>query len=415
VLQGRHILLIISGGIAAYKSLELIRRLRDRGAAVRCVMTEAATQFVTPLSVASLSEDKVYADLWSLTDESEMGHIRLSREADLVVVAPATADLIARMAAGIADDLASTTLVASDKPVLIAPAMNAMMWAHPATQANLATLAARGVGRIGPAAGDLACGEVGFGRMSEPAEILAEITRFFTKDQRLSGRRALVTSGPTREPIDPVRYISNHSSGKQGHAIAAALAALGAETVLVSGPTIEPTPPGVKLVPIETAAEMLSASEAALPVDIAVMAAAVSDWRIASASAQKLKKNGKGPPNLHLVENPDVLATIAGRSNDRPKLVIGFAAETENVVANAQAKRKRKSCDWILANDVAPGTGTFGGDRNTIHLVDADTVEDWPAMTKREVAERLAARIATTLAPVTGAPASPRVPGADHD
>ena len=399
MLHGRRILLIISGGIAAYKSLELIRRLRDQGAAVRCVMTEAARQFITPLSVASLSEDKVYGELWSLTDESEMGHIRLSREADLVVVAPATADLIARMAAGIADDLAATTLLASDKPVLIAPAMNAMMWAHSATQANIATLAARGVGRIGPAAGDLACGEIGFGRMSEPAEILAAIMRFFTKDQRLSGRRALVTSGPTREPIDPVRYISNHSSGKQGHAIAAALAALGAETLLVSGPTTEPTPAGVKLVPIETAAEMLAACEAALPVDVAVMAAAVSDWRIASTSAQKLKKNGKGPPNLRLVENPDILATIGARSNDRPRLVIGFAAETENVVANARAKRQRKGCDWILANDVSPGTGTFGGDRNTVHLVDADTVEDWPAMTKRELAERLAQRIAATLTP----------------
>ena len=415
MLHGRRVLLIISGGIAAYKSLELIRRLRDQGAAVRCVMTAAAREFITPLSVASLSEDKVYGELWSLTDESEMGHIRLSREADLLVVAPATADLIARMAAGIANDLASTTLLASDKPVLIAPAMNAMMWAHPATQANLATLAARGVGRIGPAAGDLACGEVGFGRMSEPADIVAEVIRFLTKDQRLSGRRALVTSGPTREPIDPVRYISNHSSGKQGHAIAAALAALGAETVLVSGPTGEPTPPGVKLVPIETAAEMLKASEAALPVDVAVMAAAVSDWRVATASEQKLKKNGKGPPQLRLVENPDILATIAARSNDRPSLVIGFAAETEHVVANARAKRKRKGCDWIVANDVSLGTGTFGGERNTVHLVDSETVEDWPAMTKREVAERLAERIAAALVPdASVTPTSPRVPGAGH-
>jgi phosphopantothenoylcysteine decarboxylase/phosphopantothenate--cysteine ligase len=251
--------------------------------------------------------------------------------------------------------------------------------------------------------------------MSEPAEIVAEITRFLTRNQRLSGRRALVTSGPTREPIDPVRYISNHSSGKQGHAIAAALAALGAETLLVSGPTSEPTPLGVTLVPVETAAEMLAASEAALPVDVAIMAAAVSDWRVAGISAQKLKKNGKGPPNLRLVENPDILATIAGRSNDRPALVIGFAAETENVVANARAKRQRKGCDWILANDVSPGTGTFGGERNTVHVVDSDTVEDWPAMTKREVAERLAARVAATLSSDTaGAPASPRVAGADH-
>src|SRR5579862_2070517 len=381
-------------------------------------MTAAAQQFVTPLSVASLSEDKVYGELFSLTDESEMGHIRLSREADLIVVAPATADLMARMAAGLADDLAATTLLASDKPVLIAPAMNAQMWAHPATAANLATLAARGVLRVGPGAGELACGEVGFGRMAEPAEILAAIAGFFAdtptlsspasggglgrgQDRRLAGRRALVTSGPTREAIDPVRYLSNHSSGKQGHAIAAALAALGAETVLVSGPTQEPTPAGVKLVPVDTAAEMLAASEAALPVDIAVMAAAVSDWRVEGVSAQKLKKNGEGAPSLRLVENPDILATLAGRRNDRPALVIGFAAETENVVANAKAKRLKKGCDWILANDVSPSTGTFGGDSNTIHMVSADGVEDWPAMAKQDVAARLADRIATALGPVS--------------
>jgi phosphopantothenoylcysteine decarboxylase/phosphopantothenate--cysteine ligase len=364
---------------------------------VRCVMTEAARQFITPLSVASLSEDKVYGELWSLTDESEMGHIRLSREADLVVVAPATADLIARMAAGLADDLAATALLASDKTVLIAPAMNAQMWAHPATQANLATLASRGVLRVGPGAGELACGEVGFGRMAEPAEILDAIVRFFTPNRRLAGRKALVTSGPTREPIDPVRYLSNHSSGKQGHAIAAALAGLGVETVLVSGPTQEPTPPGVRLVAVETAAEMLAACEEALPVDVAVMAAAVSDWRVANAAAQKLKKNGKGAPTLRLVENPDILATIAHRHNDRPVLVVGFAAETENVVANARLKLERKGCDWILANDVSPGTGTFGGDSNTIHLVDGEGIEDWPAMTKHEVAARLADRIATVF------------------
>ena len=402
MLQDRRILLIIAGGIAAYKSLELIRRLRAEGAAVRCVMTEAAHQFVTPLSVASLSEDKVYGELWSLTDESEMGHIRLSREADLIVVAPATADLMARMTAGLADDLAATTLLASDKPVLIAPAMNAMMWAHPATQANLATLAARGVMRIGPGSGDVACGEVGFGRMAEPAEILAAIARFFMPNQRLLGKRALVTSGPTREPIDPVRYLSNHSSGKQGHAIAAALAALGAETVLVSGPSQEPTPAGVRLVAVETAAQMLAASEAALPVDVAVMAAAVSDWRVDAASTQKLKKDGKGAPSLRLVENPDILAQIAARRNDRPALVVGFAAETENVVANARLKRDKKGCDWILANDVSAGTGTFGGDRNTIHLVDGDGTEDWPDMTKREVAARLAERIAAALGSDTG-------------
>jgi len=411
VLEGRRILLIIAGGIAAYKSLELIRRLREQRAAVRCVMTEAARHFVTPLAVAALSEEQVYGDLWSLTDESEMGHIRLSREADLLVVAPATADLMARMAIGLADDLAATTLLASDKQVLIAPAMNAQMWAHPATAANLATLLARGVMQVGPGAGELACGEVGQGRMAEPAEILAAITRFFTPDRRLAGRRALVTSGPTREPIDPVRYLSNHSSGKQGHAIAAALAALGAETVLVSGPSQEPTPPGVRLIAVETAEEMLRASEAALPVDVAVMAAAVSDWRVESAAPQKLKKNGEGPPALRLVENPDILAHIAARHNDRPALVIGFAAETENVVANARAKRTKKGCDWILANDVSPGTGIFGGDRNTIHLVDRDGVEDWPAMTKTEVALRLAERIAAAFA-VTASPPSSHVSGA---
>jgi phosphopantothenoylcysteine decarboxylase/phosphopantothenate--cysteine ligase len=397
LLHDRRILLIISGGIAAYKSLELIRRLRERGAAVRCIMTAAAKQFVTPLSVASLSEDKVYDDLWSLTDESEMGHIRLSREADLVVVAPASADLIARMAAGLADDLATTALLASDKPVLIAPTMNLMMWAHPATQANIATLDRRGILRIGPGSGELACGEVGSGRMAEPLEIIAAIERLWFSDPRLSGRRALVTSGPTREPIDPVRYISNHSSGKQGHAVAAALAALGAETVLISGPTQEPAPAGVKIVPVETAAEMLAACEAALPVDIAVMAAAVADWRIEGATRHKLKKDGAGPPALRLAENPDILSRIAQRANDRPLLVIGFAAETEEVVQNARLKLGRKRCDWILANDVSPGTGTFGGDRNRIHLVDAEGVEDWPVMTKGEVASRLADRIATSL------------------
>ena len=397
MLQHRRILLIISGGIAAYKSLDLIRRLRERGAEVRCIMTAAAKHFVTPLSVASLSEDKVYDDLWSLTDESEMGHIRLSREADLVVVAPASADLIGRMAAGLADDLATTALLASDKPVLIAPTMNLMMWEHPATQANLKTLEKRGIGRVGPRAGELACGEVGSGRMAEPLEIIAAIERALFGEAKLAGRRALVTSGPTREPIDPVRYISNHSSGKQGHAIAAALAALGADTVLVSGPTQEPAPAGVKLVPVETAAEMLAACELALPVDVAVMAAAVADWRVESASLHKLKKDGGGLPVLQLVENPDILSRIAQRGNDRPTLVIGFAAETDDVVDNARLKRQRKRCDWILANDVSPGTGTFGGDRNRIHLVDAQGVEDWPIMTKPEVAAMLAERIAASL------------------
>ena len=402
MLEGRRILLIISGGIAAYKSLDLIRRLRERGAAVRCIMTAAAAQFVTPLSVASLSEDKVYSDLFSLTDESEMGHIRLSREADLVVVAPASANLIARMAAGLADDLATTALLASDKPVLLAPTMNLMMYAHPATQANLAILDQRGVQRVGPGSGELACGEVGSGRMAEPLEIVAAIERLLAPDARLAGRRALVTSGPTREPIDPVRYLSNHSSGKQGHAIAAALAASGAETTLVCGPTQEPAPYGVRTVPVETAAQMLAACEAALPVDVAVMAAAVADWRVESAALQKLKKEAGGAPVLRLVENPDILATIARRRNDRPALVIGFAAETVDIVENARKKRARKRCDWILANDVSPGTGTFGGDSNHILLVDAAGVEEWPLMSKREVAARLADRIAAALAPAAG-------------
>jgi phosphopantothenoylcysteine decarboxylase/phosphopantothenate--cysteine ligase len=401
VLHGRRLLLIISGGIAAYKSLELIRRLRDRGAKVRCVMTAAAQQFVTPLSVAALSEEKVYSELWSLTDESEMGHIRLSREADLVIVAPATADLLARMAAGLADDLASTTLLATDKPVLVAPAMNVMMWHHPATQDNLARLEARGVRRVGPNAGPLADGEAGMGRVAEPLEIVAAIEEFFAGAAPLKGRRALVTSGPTYEPIDPVRYIANRSSGKQGHAIAAALASLGAETVLVTGPTREPDPPGARVVRIETAREMLAACEAALPADVAVCAAAVADWRTADAAEQKLKKDGKAP-TLRLTENPDILATLSHAGERRPLLVVGFAAETQNIVEYARAKRAKKGCDWILANDVSPGSGTFGGERNTIHLVDAAGVEDWPAASKREVALRLAQRIAAHFAAETG-------------
>jgi phosphopantothenoylcysteine decarboxylase / phosphopantothenate---cysteine ligase len=401
VLAGKRILLIISGGIAAYKSLELIRRLRDRGATVRCIVTAAARNFVTPLSVAALSEDKVYDELWSLTDESEMGHIRLSREADLVVVAPATADLLARMAAGMADDLAATTLIATDKPVLIAPAMNVVMWHHPATQANLALLASRGIRRIGPNAGKLADGEEGMGRLAEPHEILASIEEFFAASGILKGRRAIVTSGPTHEPIDPVRYIANRSSGKQGHAIAAALAALGAETILVSGPTHEPDPPGVRIVRVETALEMLAACEAALPADIAVCAAAVADWRVAAPPAQKIKKDGTLPV-LSLTENPDILARLSNKSTARPALVVGFAAETEEIVRHAEEKRRRKGCDWILANDVSPESGTFGGDSNRIHLVDHAGVEDWPAMSKRAVAERLARRIADHL----GAPAA---------
>jgi phosphopantothenoylcysteine decarboxylase / phosphopantothenate---cysteine ligase len=395
-LQGRRILLIIAGGIAAYKSLDLIRRLRERGAAVRVVMTAAAQRFVTPLAAASLSGDRVYTDLFSLTEESEMGHLRLAAEADLVVVAPATADLLAKMAAGLADDLASTILLAADKPILIAPAMNTRMWLHAATIANLALLEHRGVERIGPNAGPLAERESGPGRMAEPLEIVAAV------EQRLgggvlNGRRAIVTSGPTHEPLDPVRYIANRSSGKQGHAIAAALARLGAETVLVSGPTSEPDPPGVRVLHVETAREMLAACEKALPADIAVCAAAVADWR-AEAAPQKLKKKNGPPPTLKLVENPDILASLSKPGNRRPRLVVGFAAETEKLIEHAQAKRAKKGCDWIIANDVSASAGTFGGDANTVHVIDEAGVEDWPPLGKREVAARLASRIARFLA-----------------
>ena len=396
-LHNRRILLVISGGIAAYKSLDLIRRLRERGAAVRCILTAGAQQFITPLSAAALSGEKAYTDLFSLTDESEMGHLRLAQEADLLLVAPATADLLAKMALGIADDLASTALLAAGKPILMAPAMNTRMWENAATQTNLKTLDARGVRRVGPNAGPLAEGETGMGRMAEPLEIVAAVEAVFAGNGRLKGRRALVTSGPTHEPIDPVRYIANHSSGKQGHAIAAALARAGAETVLVSGPTREPDPPGVRVVHVVTAREMLSACEAVLPADVAVCAAAVADWRVDGAG-QKIKKQKGAPPALKLVENPDILATLAKAGNRRPRLVVGFAAETENLIANAKAKRQKKGCDWILANDVSEGTGIFGGEANTIHLLDADGVEDWPPLGKREVAERLAGRIADFFA-----------------
>jgi phosphopantothenoylcysteine decarboxylase / phosphopantothenate---cysteine ligase len=395
-LKGRNILLIIAGGIAAYKSLDLIRRLRERGAAVRVIMTKGAQQFVTPLTAASLSAERVYSDIFSLTEESEMGHLRLAAEADLVVVAPATADLLAKMAAGLADDLASTALLATDKPVLVAPAMNFRMWGHAATRANVAVLEERGIHRIGPNAGALAEGESGVGRMAEPLEIVAAVARLFEPGVTLKGRRAIVTSGPTHEAIDPVRYIANRSSGKQGHAIAAALARLGAATVLVSGPTGEPDPFGVTVVPVESARDMLAACEAALPADIAVCAAAVADWRV-EAAPQKLKKKNAAPPTLKLVENPDILATLSKAGNLRPRLVVGFAAETENVVENAQAKRLKKGCDWILANDVSVASGTFGGNTNTVHLIDQDGVEDWPPLSKREVALRLAQRIAAAL------------------
>ncbi len=400
MLDGKRILLVIGGGIAAYKSLELIRQLQDRGASVRCVMTAGAQQFVTPLSAAALSGDKVFTELFSLTDEADMGHIRLSREADLVVVAPATADLMARMAAGMADDLATTVLLATDKPVLIAPAMNTMMWDHAATRRNVARLLADGIAMVGPEAGDLACGEVGSGRMSQPVDIAGAIEARLADpgDRLLAGRHALITSGPTHEPIDPVRYIANRSSGKQGHAIAAACARLGARVTLVSGPVALDDPAGVEVIRVETARDMLSACENALPADVVVCAAAVADWRVAHAADAKMKKNGDGLPDLALAENPDILATLSARNDRRPSLVVGFAAETGDVVPYAQAKLAKKGCDWIVANDVSEGTGTFGGDDNSVHLVTASGADAWPRMAKQQVGERLAREIAGFLA-----------------
>ena len=390
---------MISGGIAAFKALDLIRRLRAQGATVRCIMTASATEFVTPLSVAALSAKPVYQDIFSLKDESEMGHIRLSREADLVVVAPATANLIAKMAAGIADDLASTTLLATDKQILVAPAMNVRMWHHPANQRNIDTLRRDGAIIVGPARGELADGESGEGRLVEPADLVTAITETLaglkSDPLPLAGRRALVTSGPTHEPIDPVRYIANRSSGRQGHAIAAALARLGADTVLVSGPTQLADPPGVSMRHVTTAREMMAACDAALPVDIAVCAAAVADWRAATETDAKIKKKG-APPALQLVENPDILATLSTAGTRRPRLVVGFAAETEAVAENAEAKRARKGCDWIVANSVAHGA-VFGEADNTVTLITADGRDVWPAMSKEKVAAQLAERIAAQL------------------
>ncbi|MFT3810095.1 MAG: bifunctional phosphopantothenoylcysteine decarboxylase/phosphopantothenate--cysteine ligase CoaBC [Micropepsaceae bacterium] len=396
-MTAKRVLLIVGGGIAAYKSLELIRLLAKSNIATTAILTPAGAQFVTPLSLAALTGNKVYQDLFSLTDESEMGHIELSRSADLIVVAPATADLMAKAAHGFASDLATTTLLATDTPVLMAPAMNVRMWLHPATQVNLTTLKGDGVTFIGPNDGDMACGEYGPGRMAEPGEIAAAVRKLLAgmeADRPLAGKTALVTSGPTHEPIDPVRYIANRSSGKQGHAIAAALAALGARVTLVSGPVALSPPPGVTFVPVETAREMLAACEAALPADIAVCAAAVADWRVAEAGDQKIKKDGKDAAPLNLVENPDILATLSRHPFRRPKLVIGFAAETENVIPHARAKRAKKGCDWILANDVSPGTGVMGGEDNTVILVGEGGEETWPKLPKTEVATRLAARIA---------------------
>jgi len=401
-LAAKRVLLIIGGGIAAYKSLDLIRRLRERGVRVRCVMSKAAQEFVTPLSVGAIAGEQAFTELFDTHAEFDIGHVRLAREPDLVMVAPATADLMAKMAGGHADDLASTVLLATDKPILIAPAMNPLMWENPATQRNLAQLIADGIAMVGPNEGEMAeSGEAGIGRMAEPLEIVAAVETFFGRSGSagpLAGRCVLVTAGPTHEPIDPVRYIANRSSGKQGYAIAAAAAAAGADVTLISGPVNLPDPPGVRTVKVETAVEMLKAVEAALPADAAVFAAAVADWRLAQPGAQKIKKRGKEAPELALVENPDILATVARRSAKRPKLVIGFAAETEKVVAHAKEKLARKGCDWIVANDVSPQSGVMGGDRNTVHLVTSDGVDSWPPQSKEDVAAQLVARIADALA-----------------
>ncbi len=397
--MSQSILLIIGGGIAAYKSLELIRLLKGKGMAVRAIMTKAAHEFVTPLSVASLTGEKVHSDLFSLTDEIEMGHIELSRSADLVVVAPATADLLAKMAQGLANDLASTALLATDKKVLAAPAMNVRMWLHAATQRNIRTLTNDGVHFVGPNEGDMACGEFGPGRLAEPAEILAAIESLLSSAEKpLAGKRVLITAGPTREPIDPVRYISNHSSGKQGYAIAVAAKALGADVTLISGPVAIAAPLGVNLVKVESAQDMLRATEDALPADIAIFAAAVADWRVSHAADEKLKKRSDGStPTLSFTENPDILKTIATRKSKRPKIVVGFAAETENVIDYAKAKLAKKGCDLIVANDVSTENGIFGGDRNRVHLVSATEVENWPDMSKADVAIRLLNHIVKLL------------------
>jgi phosphopantothenoylcysteine decarboxylase/phosphopantothenate--cysteine ligase len=402
-LQGRRILLIIGGGIAAYKSLDLIRRLRERGATVRVVMTRAAQEFITPLSAGVVAGGHAYVDLFDSRTEFDIGHIRLARDTDLVVVAPATADLMAKMAGGHADDLASTVLLATDKPILIAPAMNPRMWSNAATRRNLAQLIADGVAIVGPNAGEMAeQGEAGAGRMAEPLEIVAAVeARLAARHETiwpLSGRRVLVTAGPTHEPIDPVRYIANRSSGKQGFAIARAAAAAGAGVTLVAGPVALADPPGVMLIRVESAREMRAEVDRALPVDVAVFAAAVADWRVAEAGAQKLKKGASGTPKLALVENPDILATVAQHKSKRPRLVIGFAAETEHVIENARAKLDRKGCDWIVANDVSPATGIMGGERNSVHLITRNSVESWPNDAKQNVADMLVARIAATLA-----------------
>lgn len=402
MLSGKHILLIIGGGIAAYKSLELIRRLQDQGARVTPVLTRAGEEFVTPLSVSALAGSAVHRDLFDLTAEAEMGHIQLSRSADLLVVAPATADLMAKMAQGHANDLASTLLLATDTPVLLAPAMNVRMWEHPATQRNLVQLRADGVQVVGPNDGGMACGEYGPGRLAEPDEIVRAIAAQLQAGPLL-GKRIIVTSGPTHEPIDPVRYIANRSSGAQGAAVARALQALGAEVVFITGPATVRPPEGVQVVPVETAREMQAAVDAALPADAGVFAAAVADWRVASASDRKLKKTKDGMPRLEFAENPDILRDVSTRAEGRPGLVVGFAAETNDVVEHATAKRLRKGCDWIVANDVSPATGIMGGTENAVVLITADGAQHWPRMPKEQVAVRLAEKICDALSsPISG-------------
>lgn len=397
MLDGKRVLLIVGGGIAAYKSLDLIRQVRKAGGGVTPVLTRAATEFITPLSASALAGEKAYTDLFDLTDEAEMGHIELSRSADILVVAPATADLAAKMAGGHADDLASTLLMATDTPVLIAPAMNMRMWLHPANQRNMASLESDGVARVGPSEGEMACGEYGPGRMAEPDEIVDAIVARLGAGA-LSGRHVVVTSGPTHEPIDPVRYIANRSSGAQGSAIAAALAGLGAKVTFVTGPASVPPPQGVAVVRVETARQMLDAVKAALPADAAVFAAAVADWHVDAESGTKIKKRGSNAGlNLGLAENPDILATVSRMRKGRPELVVGFAAETDDVIGNARAKLRRKRCDWIVANDVSPATGIMGGDENAVTVLDRAGEETWPRASKDHVARRLAQRIADAL------------------
>ena len=401
MLRDKRILLVISGGIAAYKALDLIRRLRERGAGVRAIMTRAAAEFVTPLSVGALTGNRVYSELFDPESEHDVGHIRLARDADVVVVAPASADFMARLAGGHADDLAAAVLLATDRPVLLAPAMNPHMWAHPATARNVATLRRDGLRFVGPNAGEMAeAGEAGLGRVAEPLEIVAAIEALLgTAKAPLAGRHVLVTSGPTHEPIDPVRYLANRSSGKQGHAIAAAAAAAGARVTLVSGPVAVTDPPGVTVVHVETAREMLEAVEASLPADVAIMAAAVADWRPVKESRTKIKKTGGELAPLALAENPDILAAIGRHHTLRPALVVGFAAETNDLLTNARAKLAAKGADWILANDVSPGSGVMGGDENAVRIVSAEGVEEWPRLAKTEVAERLIAHIVAALGP----------------